>query len=143
MPAAMCLAGWRDHHAKVYLPNLSCLKVTNGVINNLIDHLVANSLPQFNPDGTLRPLLCACIASMIMYDDAIITDLGYMNAASIALRNAFQNSKTVDPRAENDPHGTLKLWGDIIRKDFQTNNPKRISISDCNLLVLILLNNFY
>jgi hypothetical protein len=95
MPAAMCLAGWRDHHAKVYLPNLSCLKVTNGVINNLIDHLVANSLPQFNPDGTLRPLLCACIASMIMYDDAIITDLGYMNAASITLRNAFQKSKTV------------------------------------------------
>ena len=123
MPAAMCLAGWRDYHAKVYLPNLACLKMPNEVINNLIDHLVANSLPQFNPNGALRPLLCACIASMIMHDDAVITDLGYMNAASFALRNAFQNSKTVDPRAENDPLATLKLWGNIIRADFQTNNP--------------------
>ena len=132
MPAAKCLAGWTNYYAEVHMPNLSCLGVPEAVINSLIDRLVAISLPDFFPGGRLRPILLASIASLLMYDQDVIRDLGTVdNAISLALRQAFKDTNTVDYRAESvDPIATLKYWGQVIRKDFHDSNPDFQSLTD-------------
>ena len=130
--AAKCLAGWEDHYAPVYMPNLSCLEVPMEVINKLIDKLVAISLPDFKENGRLRPILLASIASLIMYDQDVIRDLKTIdNAISLALRKAFKDTNTIDPRAlSNDPVATLMLWGQIIKKNFHDSNPDFQPLTD-------------
>ena len=132
MPAAKCLAGWMNYYANVYMPNMSCLNVSDKVINKLIDHMVPISLADFYTDGRLRPILLASIASLLMYDEDVIRDLKTSdNAVSLALRQAFRESNTVDHRAgSEDPIATLKLWGQIIRKNFRDSNPDFQSLTD-------------
>jgi hypothetical protein len=74
MPVAKCLAGWTDFYAQVHLPNIYCLNVEMSVIDNLIDQMLPISVPHFTPDGKLLPLLLACIASLIMYDNDVAMD---------------------------------------------------------------------
>lgn len=132
MPAAKCLAGWTNYFGDVSLPQLSCVEVSEEVINKLIDHLAPISLPDFLPNGRLRPILLASIASLLMYDEDVIRDLKTVdNAVSLALRRAFKETKIVDPRARSDdPVATLKLWGQLIRKDFHDRNPDFQSLTD-------------
>ncbi len=127
MPAAKCLAGWTNYFGDVSLPQLSCLGVSEEVINKLIGHLVPISLPDFLPNGRLRPILLASIASLLMYDEDVIRDLKTAdNAVSLALRRAFKETKIGD----RDPVATLKLWGQLIRKDFHDRNPDFQSLTD-------------
>jgi hypothetical protein len=44
MPAAKCLAGWMNYYANVYMPNMSCLNVSDKVINELIDQETEQSM---------------------------------------------------------------------------------------------------
>ncbi len=130
--AAKCLAGWTDYYAPVSLPNLSCLGVSKEVINKLVDKLVAISLPDFMENGRLRPILLASIASLIMYDQDVIRDMGTIdNAISLTLRLAFNATNTIDPRAQSDdPVATLMLWGQIIKKNFHDINPDFQPLTD-------------
>jgi len=129
LTAAMCLAGWTDHSAKVSLPSLQCLGQQDTIINRLVDQLVVNSFEEFEPQGRLRPVLLASVASLIMYDREVVADIGPTNAPSLALREAFKQTRTIDNRAPSssasgpDPIDTLKYWGDCIRKNFVESNP--------------------
>ena len=53
---------------QVSLPNLKWLEVPETTINKLIESLVANTINEFKPNGSLRQILRASIASLIMYD---------------------------------------------------------------------------
>ena len=130
--AAKCLAGWNDYYAPVSMPNLSCLEVSMEVINKLVNKLVAISLPDFKENGRLRPILLASIASLIMYDQDVIRDLKTVdNAVSLALRKAFKDTNTIDPRTpSNNPVATLMLWGQIIKKNFHDSNPDFQPLTD-------------
>ena len=131
LPAAKSLAGWTDIYAPVYSPNLDCLRdPTNGLdvteekINRVIDHLVKNSFEEFKHEGRLRPLLRACIATIIMYDEDVMIDLGRRdNAMSLTLRQAFKNAKAIDSTKTEDVIGAIKEWGEVISKDYWEINP--------------------
>ena len=131
MTAAMCLAGWTDYTASVSLPNLRCLNVPDETIVRLVDELVMNSFDEFKPTGRLWPILCACVASMIMYDRDVIADLKSLghpdpvnNAPSLALRSAFEKARIIDTRSgSEDTVATLQHWGTIIGDNFRASNP--------------------
>ena len=131
MTAAMCLAGWTDYTASVSLPNLRCLNVPDETIVRLVDELVMNSFDEFKPTGRLWPILCACVASMIMYDRDVIADLKSLghpdpvnNAPSLALRRAFEKARIIDTRSgSEDTVATLQHWGTIIGENFRASNP--------------------
>lgn len=131
MTAAMCLAGWTDYTASVSLPNLRCLNVPDETIIRLVDELVMNSFDDFKPTGRLWPILCACVASMIMYDRDVIADLKSLghpdpvnNAPSLALRRAFEKARIIDTRSgSEDTVATLQHWGTIIGDNFRASNP--------------------
>ena len=130
LTAAMCLAGWRDYSAQVSLPNLRCLGQPDAIINRVVEQLVPNSFDEFKEEGRLRPVLLAAVASLMMYDREVVAVIGPNNAPSLALREAFQKTRTVDSRAPPsstasgpNPIDTLKYWGECIRKNFVESNP--------------------
>ena len=121
--AAMCLAGWDNLQAVVHSPNLECLNLPESTINSLIDGLVLNSFDEFKVQGGLRPTLRSSIASLIMYDPDVKTDLTPRNCISLALREAYERLKLIDSRAsEPTVNATIALHAELIRKDFRNKN---------------------
>lgn len=134
LAAAKCLAGWTDYYGDVTMPTLRCLDLADSIINQLIGSLIMNSFDEFKPEGCLWPILLACVASLIMYDRDVRTDMGPTNAISLALREAIKSASIIDSRAtSNDPSDILNLWGGIIRADFEHNNPDFQTLTNaCN-----------
>lgn len=124
LSAAKALAGWVDFGAFVHPPNLRCLGVEKEITDGLIKVLVNCSLPDFLPNGRLYPIIEICIASLIMYDVRVSSDLGTNNAVSLALRNGFKAANVLDPRAScGTSTGALKCWSELIWNDFRSRNP--------------------
>ena len=123
LPAAKCLAGWKDVYGSVCLPTFSSTGAAQHTIDRLLDNLLVVNVPEFKPDGRLRPLLLACIASMIMYDSDVCAQLGPNNAITKTLKDAFNAANIVDVRASSvRPAATLRCWGNLIHDDFQKKN---------------------
>jgi hypothetical protein len=92
---------------------------------------------EFKPNGSLRQILRACVASLIMYDRDVVCDFKRANKNGVQfvhakLRQAFINTSTFDPRATTDlpPNATndmkaivtLNYWGEILRNKFRDSN---------------------
>ena len=120
------------------LPNLNWLQVPDSTIDKLIGTLIVNTYDEFKPEGNLRPILRASVASLLMYDRDVVRDY---NATKLPgspfvhakLRQSFIDASIFDDRAlAGLPHNasddlkaisTLNLWGEIIRKKFYESNP--------------------
>ena len=127
LPAAKCLAGWTDFYGRVFLPTFASTGASQATIDQLLSQLLVVTVPEFQPEGRLRPVLLACIASMLMYDGDVSADLGPSNAITQTLKAAFKRANIIDPRTGLPGPGssvaTMKLWGDEIKEAFQRSNP--------------------
>ena len=72
LEAAKCLGGWADQNAPAYSPSLSCLNVPAAVMNTFLNKLVVNTFKEFMLNGGLRPMLEACVTSLLRYDQDFI-----------------------------------------------------------------------
>jgi hypothetical protein len=64
---------------QVSLPNMRCLDVPDALIDKLISKLIINSMSEFGLNGHLRPILHACVASLIMYVRDVVRDFNKKN----------------------------------------------------------------
>ena len=119
------------------LPSLECLGVPKEVTDKLIEELIPNSMSEFKSEGHLRPVLCACVASLIMHDREVVMDFNRAKISGTSfihakLRQSFIRASIYDTRAtssleanaSNDMKAiaTLNYWGDVIRKHFHESN---------------------
>ena len=74
----------------MYSPSLSCLNVPADVMNTFLNKLVVNTFKEFMPNGGLRPMLEACVASLLRYDRDVISDTNSVNAITVVLREAYK-----------------------------------------------------
>ena len=124
MAAANILARWTYFYGDVSMSYLKCLDLANSIINQLIVILIVNSFDKFKPEGSLCPVLLACIAYFMMYDQSVMTSMVPTNIISLEVRNTTKTASSIDSHAEtNDPSDILNHWGGIIRADFEQNNP--------------------
>ena len=122
---------------QVSLPNLKWLEVPETTIDKLIASLITNTVDEFQPNGSLRQILRASIASLIMYDRDVVSDFKRANKNGVQfvharLRQSFINTSTFDDRATvNLPTdttddakaiATLNYWGEILRSKFRESN---------------------
>ena len=107
------------------------------VTDKLIEELIPNSMSEFKSEGHLRPVLCACVASLIMHDREVVMDFNRAKISGTSfihakLRQSFIRASVYDNRAtssleanaSNDMKAiaTLNYWGDVIRKHFHESN---------------------
>jgi hypothetical protein len=122
----------------VSLPNLNWLQVPDSTIDKLIGTLILNTYDEFKPEGNLRPILHASVASHLMYDRDVVRDY---NATKLPgspfvhtkLHQSFIDASIFDDRAiaglpqnasdDLKAISTLNLWGEIIREKFYESNP--------------------
>ena len=106
------------------MPTLKFLDLVNIIINQIIGSLVVNSFYKFKPEGSLWPVLLACMASLIMYYQDFMTDMGPTNASSLAFFGAIKTAYIIDScEATNETSGILNYWGGIISAGFEWKNP--------------------
>lgn len=55
------------------------LVVSDSLIDKLISELIVNNMSEFSPNGHLRPILRACVASLIVYDRDVVRDFNKRN----------------------------------------------------------------
>ena len=124
---ALVLAGWPPlpfgHHGDGPVPpslealcDAGCVEMDalDGMIDALF-HLDSASPPMLLIEGTLRPMVHAAFASMVMYHDARVA-AGEMREVTVAMHEAFKG------RATGVAITMFSEWGTIIRTRFDTDN---------------------
>lgn len=123
------------------------MKVEDSILDKLIGVLVVNSMDEFKPQGKLRPVLRACVASLIMYNRDVQLDyskveprLSGVPFIHSKLRQSFIDASVFDDRALVDlpptasddmkAVATLDYWGKIIRDKFYESNPDFQPLTD-------------
>jgi hypothetical protein len=112
-------------------------------------------MSEFGPNEHLRPILHACVASLIMYDRDVVRNFNKTNRDGThtqfihaKLRQLFIQASVYDTHATSRlPDGasddtkaiaTLNYWGQIIREDFH-NQMLTSSHSQTRAIVKLLL----
>jgi hypothetical protein len=124
----------------VYSPSRSCLNVPADVMNTFLNKLVVNTFKEFMPNGGLRPMLEACVASLLRYDRNVISDTNSVNAITVVLREAY----TATYKCSTDiAIGSMREWGKLIRSDLEKNNPDFHPLTNTSnsVQVVATLNN--
>ena len=131
IPGAVVLSGWRplprgELGPGPRCPNLQAVvdwgQITWEMLELYIDQLFAfhNSLapPALRQGGELRAMMRMVTATLIMYYEERTAAEGEM----LAVLHKMRLSVTVCALPGDDPHTTLKKWGEAIRTQFNNDN---------------------
>jgi hypothetical protein len=135
------------------------LQVPDSTIDKLIETLILNTYDEFKPEGKLRQILLASVASLIMYDRYVVRDYNLAKVPGspfvhTKLRQSFIDASIFDDRAISRLPGnasddlkaitTLNFWGEIIREKFYETNPdfQPLSNNSNTATVIKVMNQF-
>ena len=123
--AAKALAHHDNVDAHVSVPKID--RLPSHETGKLFTHLFAISdclKSKFDKEsGSLYPILETCMASLIMWHNTLIKELGHENAVVTKLNAAAREAKIADQRFGNvAPELILLKWSDIVMEGFKTSN---------------------
>lgn len=123
LPAGKVLAGWPDIHQTIFPPRLEALgNEYKDQAFCFVKHLFPNNVPQLEPTGNLFPILLLTAASLLMYFNQVMDDLGDV-AIIIVMKRAARKAKIHHTSEEGySPECTLSHWSDNIYNDWLERN---------------------
>jgi hypothetical protein len=105
-------------------------------VENLIKFLFVVSIPNFFPEGHLRPVLRTGTASLIMYYVRMWNECGSENVVVDKIRNVAMKAKIRDELEPTEsPVEVLVSWSEKILKDFRSRNVEIPPATDLALLI--------
>ena len=129
IPAATVLAGWpalpwaqrgagpRPAALDAIIESGVTLATLDNIINDCFN-LDSSSPPQYMLNGSLRPVLQAAFASIVMYFKERMR-AGEMRPVQIKMKEAVVRARVA---TAEDAEGTLERWGAAVRRKFDVDN---------------------
>ena len=89
------------------------------------------SIPNFNTNDSLYPVILEATSSMIMYHRAVVTHLVTITTYTPSYKRAKKPTKIKDFKSpRNYPLIVLDYWSKKLEEYFHLNNHNRINISE-------------
>ena len=136
-PGDAALNLWDNVRAYTYAPQLEAVGGQySHLLEPLVDSLYMNSLPEFGPEGVLRPFLYVCTAALIMYHPQLVADFGTQHPVARQLIVAFKDLVGADTGII-----TLAQWAESIKLHFHSRNPDLRDPNEATILEVLRQQN--
>ena len=114
---AKLLAKMGDVNGPICVPTFEALGTNNYNMARLFMHaLFPNEVNIFGDNKALEPILEICCASMIMFHNDVVGDIGYSNIVPSIMYNAAVKVQLHDQNLPmTDPRNTLKEWSKLTK----------------------------
>lgn len=123
LPGGMALAGWEDTRAWMRAPHFACLTASDEILDRFITDMFTVSLGSFKRGGKLYCVLRICEATLVMYHNTVIREMGNSNVLSSKLMEVARKARISDSSFPQDaPELLLSRWSSILISDYKRNN---------------------